>query len=147
MFGWTMSDIAVIPQLAERVYSAYKDAPNNYRHISMEKNSLNVLIDKAVQYFQNAPLSVSDKNEGKEVLQGCQNVLRDLNSLVEKYHSLASANTSQVFKKVKLGGEDITTLRTRLISHTVLLNGFIQMFDIPTSTVLLSIHTNIRSQL
>ena len=140
--GWNISDIAAIPQLAGRAYSAYKDAPNNYRHISTEEKSLKVLINKTAQYFRDTPLSDSDWNDGQEVLDGCKNVLKDFNSLIKKYNSLAPENTNQVFKKVKLGAEDITTLRTRLISNTVLLHGFIQMFDIPTSTILLSVHTN-----
>ena len=65
-------------------------------------------------------------------MRGCRSVLEDLNSLIEKYNSLSSANTYQVFKKVKLGTEDIATLRARLISNTGLLNGFIQRFDILT---------------
>ena len=68
--------------------------------------------------------------------KGCQDVLEDLNSLVEKYNSLSSSNLLQ---RVKLGTEDITTLRIRLISNTGLLNGFIQRFDISVVAIEYSI--------
>ena len=56
-------------------------------------------------------------------------------SLRSKYNALASSNTSQVFKRIKLGTEDIVTLRARLTSNTILLNSFVQRLDI---TILLS---------
>ena len=39
----------------------------------------------------------------KKVLKGCQSILGNLNSLIEKYNNLASANTSQAFQRVMLG--------------------------------------------
>ena len=75
------------------------------------------------------------------MLEGCQNVLKDLDALIEKYNALApasanaSANASRVFRRIKLGTEDIVTLRARLTSNTILLNSFVQRLDI---TILLS---------
>ena len=111
------------------MYSAYKDAPSNYKHISKEVKSLEITINKAVQHFGNTTFSDNNRQLGQEALEGCQSVLEDLNSLIEKYNSLASTNKRQVFKKVKLGTEDIATLRARLMSNTISLNGFIQRFD------------------
>ena len=135
-FGWGVGDIIAISGLAVKVYAAYKDAPDDYRHISDEVKSLEIIINKAARHFEKNTLSSNSQQEGQEVLKGCQNVLEDLNTLIEKYHSLSSANTSQVLKRVKLGTEDIATLRARLISNTGLLNGFIQRFNIlPTITI------------
>ena len=123
-----MGDIATISTLVTKVYTAYRDAPDNYRHISEEVRSLQILINKAVRHVEGPTLSDDDRKEAQEVLKGCQSILEDLDSLIEKYNSLASASSGQVFKKVQLGTEDIATLRSRLISNTVLLNGFIQRF-------------------
>ena len=132
--GFGVGDIVAISRLAVKVYTAYKDAPDDYKHISDEVKSLQIIINKAVQHFERTTLSNQNWQEGQEVLKGCQNVLEDLNSLIEKYNCLASGNTAagQVLKRVKLGAEDIATLRIRLISNTGLLNGFIQRFDITT---------------
>ena len=135
--GFGVGDILMISKLAVTVYTAYKDAPNDYKHIAEEVDSLQIMINKAAQHFQCTTLSDNDRQEGQRVLKGCQSVLEDLNSLIEEYKSLASANATQIFKRVKLGTEDITSLRVRLISNTGLLSSFIRRFDIPTRYLLL----------
>ena len=132
-FGWGIGDIIAISGLAVKVYTAYKDAPDNYRHISDEVKSLQIIIDDSARHFKSTALNSDTVQKGQEVLRGCQNVLEDLNSLFEEYKRLhfGSANPIQVFNQVRLGAEDIATLRARLISHTGLLSHFIQRFDIP----------------
>lgn len=142
MFGWGGGDIIALSRLVVEKYKAYKDAPDDYRHISDEVNSLQIIINKAVRHFESTTLSNNSRQEGQEILKGCQNVLEDLNSLIEKYDSLACANTGQVLQRIKLSSEDITTLRLRLISNTTLLNGFIQRFDVPNNYQL-AYYTNI----
>lgn len=142
MFGWGGGDIIALSRLVVEKYKAYKDAPDDYRHISDEVNSLQIIINKAVRHFESTTLSNNSRQEGQEILKGCQNVLEDLNSLIEKYDSLACANTGQVLQRIKLSSEGITNLRSRLISNTVLLNGFIQRFDVPNNYQL-AYYTNI----
>ena len=136
-FGWGVGDILAISRLAVKVYTAYKDAPDDYRHISAEVESLQVIIHKAVRHYESSSLNKNSRQEGQKVLKSCQIVLEDLNALIEKYNVLASSNTNQVFKRVKFGTEDIAALRVRLISNTGLLNSFIQRFH--TTLLLLSI--------
>ena len=132
--GCSVGDIMAISGLAVKVYSAYKDAPGDYRNISDEVKSLDIIINNAAEHFKSTALSDNKRREGQEVLRGCQNVLEDLDALIVKYNSLASASTSQVLQRIKLGTEDIATLRARLTSNTTLLNGFIQRFGILTSS-------------
>ena len=122
-----------------------------------EVKSLHIILNKAAQHFESTTLSNNSRQESQEVLERCQNVLEDLDSLIGKQNSLTSASTStnksisQVLQKVRLGdsvvlgAEDIATLRVRLISNTTLLNGFIQRFEILTITiryiVLMSLHS------
>ena len=151
-FGYGV-DIMAISGLALKVYTAYKDAPDDYRNIADEAKSLHIIIEEAPRHFESTTLSNKKQQRGKEVLEGCQNVLRDLDALIEKYNALApanlpegqghatrllaNANASQVFRRIKLGTEDIVTLRARLTSNTLLLNSFIQRLDIATITILL----------
>ena len=134
-FGWGVGDILAISGLAVKVYTAYKDAPDDYKHIASEVKSLQNMVNKALRHFESTSLSNDSRQEGQDILKGSQDVLEDLNSLIEKYHSLSSANTSQVLKRAQFGTEDIATLRIRLISNTGLLNSFIQRFDISTITI------------
>ena len=140
-----MGDIIRISELAVRVYTAYKDAPDNYRNISEEVIALQVLIDEAEQHFESTAISDDDRQDGEKILKGCQSVLEDLNSLIEKYKSLASASTNEVlvFKRVKLGSEDIATLRARLTSNATLLSSFIRRFNISTIYFFLIFYANI----
>ena len=130
-FGFGVGDILAVSGLAVKVYSAYKDAPDGYKHISEEVKSLQSIVDEAIRHLQNPALSDVKQQEGQEALQSCQSVLEDLNSLLEKYKSLGSANKMQVFKRVKLGTEDIMTLRDRLMSSSLFLTNFIRRFAIP----------------
>ena len=127
-----MGDIITISELAVKVYTAYKDAPDSYRHISEEVAALQVLIDEVQQHFKSSTLSSNDHQNGQTVLKSCQSVLEDLNSLIEKYGSLASTNKTLVFQKIKLGSEDIATLRARLTSNATLLSSFIRRLNIST---------------
>lgn len=132
-----MGSVIAISQLAAKVFAAYTDAPDEYRHISERVMSLQIIINTAVQNCESTTLNEHYLEEGQEVLQGCWGILEDLNSLteriawLEKYNSLASANTRLVLKRITLGTEDITTLRQRLISNTALLQSFIQRYDVP----------------
>src|SRR6266576_3738097 len=120
-FGFGVGDIMAISGLAVQVYTAYKDAPDNYRHISDEVKSLQIIIDNAARHFKSTTLNNDSLQKGQEILKGCQNVLEDLNSLIEEYNCLSSPNKGQVLKRIKLSGEDIASLRIRLISNTSLL--------------------------
>ena len=134
-FGWGVSNIVAISQLAVQVYTAYKDAPDDYKHISEEVKSLEIIINKALHHFESTTLNDNDRKEGQEVLKGCHSVLRDLNSLIEKYNGLATSNKRDFFKRIKLGTEDIGTLRLRLGTNTTLLSSFIRRFNISTITI------------
>ena len=138
-FGYGVGDIMAVSRLALKVYTAYKNAPDDYRNIADEVKSLHIIIGEAAQHLESTTLSNKKQQRGKEVLEGCQNVLKDLDALIEKYNALASADRSQVFQRIKLGKEDIVTLRARLTSNTILLNSFIQRLDIAILFLLLSI--------
>ena len=129
-FGRGGGDVFAISALAIKVFVAYQDAPENYRHISEEVAGLQVLLGTVEKYFKSSAISSNDRQNCQRVLKGCQSVLEDLNSLIEKYSSLASTDKRLVFKRVKLGKEDIITIRQRLISNTVLLSGFVRRFVI-----------------
>ena len=142
MFGWGAGDIIATSQLAVKVYTAYKDSPDDYKHISDEVESLKILIDKAVRHLERTTLDNNSRQEGRQASKGCRDVLVDLNSLIKKYNSSGS---SQILKRIKLGTEDIASLTVRLISKTTLLNGFIQRLAIPTTTIHIVCHVKLIS--
>ena len=119
-----------VSRLALKVYTAYKDTPDDYRNIADEVNSLQIIIE-AARHFEGTTLSKKKQQGGKKLLEGCQYILKDLDALIEKYNGLAAANT---IRRIKLGTE-IVILRARLILNTTLLNNFMQRLDITTITM------------
>ena len=118
-------DIIAISGLAVRVYTAYKETPD-YKHISEDIAALQLLIDTIAQHLKSTRIINYDHHDSQKILKGCQSVLEDLNSFIEKYKRLASINKRLVLNRVKLGKDDITILHGRLISNTGLLNGFVR---------------------
>ena len=118
-------DIIIILGLAIKVQTAYKDAPDNYRHISEEVEELQILVDKFIKHFKSTTISSDNCHDGQKLLEGCLSVLEDLNSLLEKYKRRASTNKSITFIGVKVGEDNIVTLQGRLIFNTGLLYGFV----------------------
>ena len=130
IFGWSVCDIIAISRLAEKVHTAYKDAPKNYKHISEEVVALQLLIDKVVQHVKSTPISNNDHHDGLKVLKDCQGLLEDLNSLIEKYEIIRYSRDARVFERDYLG-KGIPDLQVRLTSSTALLSDFVQRLVVP----------------
>ena len=60
-FGWGVGDILAISGLAIKMYTAYKDAPDNYKHIADEVKSLHIVIKKATQHFDSSTLGYNSQ--------------------------------------------------------------------------------------
>lgn len=129
--SFALGDIVTITGLAIKVHSAYKDAPDGYRHISEEVATLRSLIDKVARHFKSTNINSDDLYYGQKILKGCQGVLEDLSRLIEKHRKLASISKKLVITRVRLGQEDIATLQAKLISNTILLHGFVRRSVIP----------------
>ena len=126
-YGYGVSDFLAVSKLAWDVYSAYKDAPEDFRNISDEIKSLHIIVDRHKDKFQDRTLTSGEQIQIREILQGCTNVLGDLDKLHTKYMRLGSAqgSSSQVIDRLKWTQENIAELRARLTSNTTLLNAFI----------------------
>ena len=107
-FGYGVGDFLAVAKLAFRVYTAYKDyqdAPEDFRNISDEIKSLNIIVDRHKDGFQDTALNPDEEAQLREILQGCINVLGDFDGLRTKYMSLGSApgSSSQAIDQVEPG--------------------------------------------
>jgi len=131
-FGYSVGDILAISKLAWDVYNVYKDAPSDFRNISDEIKSLHIIVDSdnLKAKFQDPNLSLEERERLREILQGCTNVLKDLDKLLTKYKSLGSSqgSSSRALDRVQWGKVDIGELRARLTSNTILLNTFVTRY-------------------
>ena len=97
-----------------------------------------------------ARLSSDSQQDGQDILEGCHNLLKELDVIIVKYNSLASGNTPEALQRFKLSiAEDITPLRDRLISNTTLLSSFILLDNAPglrRATSLISVAGSINTK-
>jgi N-terminal domain on NACHT_NTPase and P-loop NTPases len=123
-FGYSVSDIVVLGQLAWKAYRSCKDAPESFRNISREVLSLHALLKEIEENIGTETLSSSQAHL-KTIGDGCRNVLEELQSLVDKYESLGT-QSKRSWDRMKWGCTDIAELRSRLTSNTLLLSAFIR---------------------
>jgi hypothetical protein len=124
-FGFSISDFITVGNLAWQVYKSCKDAPESFKNISQEVLSLHAVLKEVEETFLGHPLPQSKEAALAMIAGGCQDVLQDLQSLILKYESLGS-NTKRTWDRMRWHVDDITELRARLTSNTVLLTTFIR---------------------
>lgn len=75
-------------------------------------------------------LTARQKQDLHSIVEGCRDVLIDLNKVMDKYHCLIVSPKSlgdksqRLWKKLRWKSDDITELRSRIISNISLLNIF-----------------------
>ena len=68
-FGFGVGDMITISELAVRIYTAYQDAPENYRHVSEEVAALQVLIDQVEEHLRSSIIGQKEHQNGQTVLK------------------------------------------------------------------------------
>ena len=126
-YGYGIGDFLAVSKLAWDVYTAYKDAPEDFRNISDEIKSLHIIVDRHKGQSWDKTLNSDEQTQLREILRGCANVLGDLDNLHTKYMRLGSdqGSSSKAIDRIKWTQENIDELRARLTSNTMLLNTFI----------------------
>jgi hypothetical protein len=126
-FGYGVSDILAIVNIAWDVYKSCKDAPKSFGNIESEVLSFHAVLKEAEEMVSASPPSGEQQERLKAVMDGCHRVIKDLQTLVNEYERLA---TSGRRTWDRLGWADekyhITELRARLTSNATLLNTWIR---------------------
>ena len=136
-FGFGVGDFLTVGKLVWDVYSAYADAPEQFRNFSQEILSLHIVLRKVeVQLGLSGSdgtaspgdaasppsLLTEDQNDLKTLYDGLQAIAKELDDLLKKYKSLES--TGHPIDRLKWGQEDLVGLRERLRSNINLLTTF-----------------------
>ncbi|KAL8946056.1 MAG: hypothetical protein Q9222_007493 [Ikaeria aurantiellina] len=127
--GFSLGDLVAVGQLAWSVYKSCKEAPDSFADISQEVLSLHAVIREFGDSLATATLPASQLNGLQTVARGCRKVLSDLQTIIDRYSSLGS-QSKRTWDRLAWGKENITELRSRLISNTGLLNAFISISQI-----------------
>ena len=136
-FGYGIGDILIVGKLVWDVYSAYKDAPEQFRNFSHEILSLHIVIRKIEDQLgisssdgigsgSQLPvvvgLSTRDKDDLKILYDGLQAIMKGLDDLLSKYRKLESS--CNPIDRFKWGQEDLVGFRDKIRSHIILLTAF-----------------------
>jgi len=128
----SVGDYLAVTRIAWTLYNGYKDAPGDFKNLSDEIKSLHNIVssDILTAKFRDPNLPSEEKGRLREILQGCTNVLKDLDNLLTKYKRLRSPQGSGLrnLDRVRWCQEDIVELRARLTSNTTLLNTFVARY-------------------
>lgn len=137
-FGFGVGDFLAVSKLALDVYTAYKNAPADFKNISDEVKSLHAILDsdtlKAKFQGLNLNMAPQEQKRLQVILQGCRKVLEDLDKLLIAYNGLGSSpgSSSRALLRVRWGQEAVAELRARLTSNITLLNTFVTKYVQPS---------------
>ena len=102
-----------------------KGSAESFRNISNEVLSLHAVLKESEETLLVPPPQNASEARLRVVLEGCTNVLNDLQALVDKYEGLGS-KTKVTWNRMRWCKEDIAEIRGRLTSNVTLLTAFIR---------------------
>ncbi|KAL8672433.1 MAG: hypothetical protein Q9168_003111 [Polycauliona sp. 1 TL-2023] len=140
-FGWSISDIVLLVQLAYKTSQGAKAACGQYDELTQETSSLQVVLNRlAVEAAKPGNPIDKDKSHAKElgvIASGCNDVLSQLDKVLVKYNALSEKERSvrRLWKKVRFGNgaiADVAVLRAKITYYTSSLTLFLNMVTLGT---------------
>jgi hypothetical protein len=125
-FGFSLGDVISLSALAWNCYKSCRDSSEQFQRISGEVGNLKAVLDETIEAIQdNRPLSPTREERLMRVVEECQQVLTDLEKLLNSYESM-NTQTQRTWDRFRFGMEDVSGVRSRLISHTTTLGALSQ---------------------
>ena len=120
-FGLSASDFIALPSFAWQVYKACRDSADDFTELSSEVASLHAALCEVNALVNQVSLSDASSKRLGIVLKGCYDVLKALETQLAKYKSLGT-DKRRMRDRTRWAMETIGEARTRLISHTAMLD-------------------------
>ncbi|KAF4632226.1 hypothetical protein G7Y89_g5909 [Cudoniella acicularis] len=129
-FGFGIGDFLAVIDLATRIQREFANAPEQFKAISNELESLKVLLNDITDYLPT--LTEDNSTEEAEklniILASAQAVLKDLDALLVKYGSLetirGTSRTKRIWQRLRFDSKDVSELRDRITSNVLMLQTF-----------------------
>lgn len=123
-FGIGIGDVVLVSGLAWDLYKACKESSENFRRLSAELMSLHAVLKETEDFLKEHPdMETSRRNRLEILTDGCNMTLRDLQAIVKRYDSL-STQAQRTWDRMHFGLQDLSEIRSRLVSSTTLLTAF-----------------------
>ncbi|KAI9839251.1 MAG: hypothetical protein M1819_003245 [Sarea resinae] len=129
-FGYSIGDIITAAQLARKIRKEFVDAPDEYKAIRDDVNSLRIVLESIDDTQSEQEITDEQERELATISTGCFNVLSELDQVLDRYRALDTdpsslgAKSRKVWKKLRWEPNDIRDLRSRITSNVNLLNAF-----------------------
>lgn len=122
-FGYSVGDFLAVGQLCWKVYKKCKDSPGNYAELSTEVGALHNVLKETEELLSQQGLTAEQGGKLTTCRQGCDEVLKDLDGLLDKYENMGT-KAQRAIKRVGFGMQDMDAIRLRLISNVSMLDAF-----------------------
>ena len=122
-FGFGVGDFIAVGGLCWKVYKKCKNSPGDYAQLSSEVGSLHNVIKETEEMLSQQDLTQQQKAKLVQSRQGCEEVLKDLERLLNKYESMGTS-ARRTFDRTGFGMQDMNGIRLRLITNVTILDAF-----------------------
>ena len=122
-FGFGVGDCICCIKLAHKVWKNCRDAPEDFRAVSTEVASLELVLKDVTDAVEDRELSHEKHNNLNKLVGGCSDVLTELQGVLDNYKSLGT-QSKRTWDRMKWGSVQIEAIRLRLVSNTGLLTTF-----------------------
>lgn len=136
-FGFSVGDflVIVISKLCWSVYKKCKDSKSSYTDLTGEITALYAVIKETEELLDQEDIPERQLKKLIPCQQSCNNVLKDLETLLKKYEKLGT-QSGRVFDRMRFGDEDIAGVRQRITMNITMLDSFINA-SVPCSPTVL----------
>ena len=121
-FGFSVGDFCTVTTLAWQIYKACKDSSDDFKNLSNEVASLHIVLKESSEHLQEEDLDLERQKSLVGIGQGCEDVLKDIESRLDKYESLGT-QSQRTWDRMQFGLEDTSKLKDRLLRSTTMLSG------------------------
>lgn len=123
-FSGGVGDLIILGTWTWTLYKNCKESSTEFQRISSEVASLHVVIKEAEEHInENQAVSPSRDARLNILIDGCKDVLVELEKLLNKYESLGT-QAQRTWDRMRWGLEEVADVRSRIISNTTLLTAF-----------------------
>lgn len=122
--GLGLGDVALVANFAWSLYKGCRDSSEDFRRLSVEVASLHVVLKETEDMMNEfTELDTSRRNRLQIHIDGCSSILQDLQKLLDSYESLRT-QSQRTWDRMRFGLEDLSDLRSRLISQVTMLTAY-----------------------
>ncbi|KFX88524.1 hypothetical protein V490_07578 [Pseudogymnoascus sp. VKM F-3557] len=126
-----VGDIIAVTNLANKIRQRFVNSPEQFKAIATEVRSLSIVLQDADVFLPENELTSQQKTDLDGIVQGCRDLLEELQIALDKYQELdsgakaSSGRPRKMWKKLTWDQKEIEGFRGRISSNIMLLNTFL----------------------